>query len=403
MSTSADVCSGDEYVLRHKRQPGYKYLWRSEPTGFISSDTVTFLKPIANAVYILKATSLITGCSRSDSVKITVVPSPHINLQGDATVCGSDDKIYMANNQPGITYEWESIGGNIISGQGTHQVTIHWGSTGAGHVKVRVTNAKGCSDSSGISVSIFSPPEAAFSSHDACVNSTVEFVDSTVNGQTQEWDFGDGETATGKVVHHAYAKAGTYNVTLAATTINGCTGTLIKTITIHPAPKLDIAIKPNGERTFTFGVSDISYPKYQWDFGDGSQSSRPLDKHVFSKDGEYPVSLSVTSNRGCVLRVDTLLKIETPPKQDSVVIFPNPARDKVTVRVYLSKNAAVRIGITDELGKTLASDIVNEQATAGIHDYEVDDAMAQLAPALYIFIVNVNDETITRKVIKLAR
>jgi len=50
----------------------------------------------------------------------------------------------------------------------------------------------------------------------------VKFVASAMNNQgneivTWEWDFGDGNTASGKTVHHSYAVADSYTVILTAT------------------------------------------------------------------------------------------------------------------------------------------------------------------------------------------
>ena len=50
---------------------------------------------------------------------------------------------------------------------------------------------------------------------------TITFNNRTINGDTYEWDFGDGNTSTAKNPTHAYDSIGTYKVTLSAQPKNG--------------------------------------------------------------------------------------------------------------------------------------------------------------------------------------
>ncbi|MCH8535448.1 MAG: PKD domain-containing protein, partial [Flavobacteriaceae bacterium] len=50
----------------------------------------------------------------------------------------------------------------------------------------------------------------------------ADFSDGFSDGAIYEWDFGDGNTATGQVVTHTYTTLGEYQVTLSVTDANGC-------------------------------------------------------------------------------------------------------------------------------------------------------------------------------------
>lgn len=54
-----------------------------------------------------------------------------------------------------------------------------------------------------------------------------------------QWDFGDGNTASGTQVSNTYAAAGTYTVTLTITS-EGCTESTTTQITINPQPTVDV-------------------------------------------------------------------------------------------------------------------------------------------------------------------
>ncbi|ARV12686.1 hypothetical protein BTO09_10155 [Gilvibacter sp. SZ-19] len=72
------------------------------------------------------------------------------------------------------------------------------------------------------------PPAAADGTISAAVGENITFNGSAVfsmdgTGATYEWDFGDGATAFGTTVVHAYAASGAYPVTLTVTDAAGCT------------------------------------------------------------------------------------------------------------------------------------------------------------------------------------
>jgi uncharacterized repeat protein (TIGR01451 family) len=125
------------------------------------------------------------------------------------------------------------------------------------------------------------------------------------------WDFGDGNTDTGKIVTHQYADDGVYNVKLTVTDNDGKSGNVTVTATIqNRLPEAALDGTPGTVQTFedvTFtsdGSTDMdgTVTEYFFNFGDGSNSgwvSTPSVVHQYAKGGtEYTVSLAVKDDDG---------------------------------------------------------------------------------------------------------
>jgi hypothetical protein len=79
------------------------------------------------------------------------------------------------------------------------------------------------------------PPQADFST--IGFGLPVEFTSTSIEGQDEYWDFGDGETGTGNVVNHTFPGAGSYTVTLIIT--NGCGADTISSVVTVPFVGVD--------------------------------------------------------------------------------------------------------------------------------------------------------------------
>src|SRR5919197_3549788 len=126
-------------------------------------------------------------------------------------------------------------------GTGAGQTVSHAFSTAATfNVTLTVTNDRGLSASVSqtVSVSGVATPKAAFviSPTAPQVNQTVVFnadISTAAPGHnlvTFNWNFGDGSTASGLVVSHAFASGGSYNVVLSVADDIGQKNTVAKTV-----------------------------------------------------------------------------------------------------------------------------------------------------------------------------
>ena len=107
---------------------------------------------------------------------------------------------------------------------------------------------------------------------------------------------------------------GVYSVTLTAINPAG-TNTITKTnyITVNTGPTASFTYVKNGYTVTFTNTSSSNSVSYNWDFGDGTNSTQQNPPpHTYSNDGAYVVILTVTNPCGTSIFPQTIL-IQTPP------------------------------------------------------------------------------------------
>ena len=126
------------------------------------------------------------------------------------------------------------------------------------------------------------------------------FTNTSVNADSYEWDFGDGNTSTEASPTHTYAIADNYTVTLTAKGASNQTGTLSRTIDIQAPVTADCTFEahPDDYRTILFTDASEGAVELLWEFGDGYQFTGMNPEHTYMEDGIYTVTLTATSITG---------------------------------------------------------------------------------------------------------
>jgi PKD repeat protein len=121
------------------------------------------------------------------------------------------------------------------------------------------------------------------------------------------WDFGDGKSGSGTTPSHAYAKPGTYTVSLTVTDNYGLTSQSIShQIKVLTPPSADFIVRtghPAAGVSLRFDAAPSTDPSgpildYAWRFGDSSTGSGATATHAYSRPGSYTVTLTITDNSG---------------------------------------------------------------------------------------------------------
>jgi PKD repeat protein len=131
-----------------------------------------------------------------------------------------------------------------------------------------------------------------------------------MNACVYSWDFGDGNTATGRAVNHKFSVGRTHMVTLVVTDAAGTTNSTVYPVAVNsvPAPVVTITVSPSSPpagqlatlRANAQPAPGHSIVSYEWNFGDGeiSTTSVPTIIKTFSNAGTYVVTVTVTDDLG---------------------------------------------------------------------------------------------------------
>lgn len=247
------------------------------------------------------------------------------------------------------SFIWEFGDGTPKRITGPGPVTHTFPAQGAYNVKLSIEDPVYCNAPVAITktVRIATDLTADFSMtpDPACTPLTYQFKNLSFNGQTFTWDFGDGTTFTGFAPPlKTYATTGTYRVKLTATDPNTCnvTDDTTKILVVLPGtpPQAAFTYSPNPslENTPTqFINGSTNALRYNWDFGDGNQSTQSNPQHQYVASAINDVCLIATNAQGCA---DTVCQ-----KVESIIVIyydvPNAftpngdgKNDKVAVRGF---------------------------------------------------------------------
>ncbi len=203
--------------------------------------------------------------------------------------------------EPVTNYQWNWGDGTFSNDAAPNHTYTKPGSY---TVSLIASTASGCSDTfiAKKPVTIGVAPKADFTADpkNTCARISVNFNNATVGTTTSYlWKFGDGgESNQANTMHH-YMDTGWFTVTLIADN-NGCKDTMMKPSYIYIRPPVanyasSFDCSKPYDRVFT--DKSIDAHTWQWDFGDGFNSTDTNPTHTFAKPGIYIVKLKVTNDQ----------------------------------------------------------------------------------------------------------
>ncbi len=185
------LCAGTTQLLDATTTPGAAYLWDDGSTAVTRTVSTA-------GTYWAQAT--LAGCSVTDSITVSIVPLPVVDLGNDTALC-LGATITLDATTPGASYLWNN-GATAASVSAL---------PGAWSVQVTVS---GCAASDSLTIGTLASPTVDLGNDTTLCDGASMVLDATFAGATYTWQNGS-TTATFNV-----GQAGNYSVVV---DLNGCT------------------------------------------------------------------------------------------------------------------------------------------------------------------------------------
>ena len=293
LGNDTSICSGTSLTLVPGSVSYTGYLWQD------NSVNASFTANAGGLYYV----TVVGQCGiATDSIFISLLPSPVVSVTDDAICVGTPSTLVATG---AVFYGWPN--GVMPTGQNTASVspTVTTSYT--------VTGTSGaCSSTDVATVSVFPVPAPQITSNitSGCAPLCVQFNEQGNNNcDSVIYSFGDGGTDNSSSPLHCYAVQGIYTVLISCKN-PGCWGTTTYNgmITVDSTPVAHFAISPSSivspNTAVTFVNTTYGGSFYSWNFDDpssGLSNTSLLNSpgHTYATEGNYCVKLIVVNTGGC--------------------------------------------------------------------------------------------------------
>jgi hypothetical protein len=334
-SGNKTICQGDKIAIGASAVSGNSHQWTSYPIGFASNNSNPEVSPEITTTYYLTETNA-SGCSKSDSLTITVNPVPQKPSAGkDQKVCSGDTVTLSFSPAAGMKYTWTSISGFTSTDSA---IQVHPSVT-TDYILTASNKGTGCSNADTVRVTVIPLPQPKIVGQKSfCGTDTATYTTPGHDSSAYIWTISNGKILSGQSSPKVKVKwydTGSVSLSVAETNTNGCQKTDSIHIEVHPKPNAGfIPYVSCAGNPVRFADSLKKGFSYTWDFGDGTVLKDQLPIHAYAKAGKYRMKETVQNAAGCQ---DTL----------SYLITMYPVPDDVKLLVQHDTGRTYQFGVSD--------------------------------------------------------
>jgi len=134
-----------------------------------------------------------------------------------------------------------------------------------------------------------------------CEGAPVQFTADNADASSYKWYFGDGESSVEQNPKHIFTEAGIYAVKLRITGKDRKQAEQKNTVTVVGAPsvQIDYSASDDNGLLVNFEADGDKVVDWKWDFGDKKTASSQNPSHIYSRKGNYKVSVTAKNSVGC--------------------------------------------------------------------------------------------------------
>jgi PKD repeat protein len=271
------------------------YLGATYSWNFGNGKTSTLQNPVA----IFQNTGTFNVCLTISTSCGSSIYCENVNVSCAAPVSSftTDVNGYTVNLTNNSTNAFQFIWqfGDATTNNTDFNAVKQYASTGTYNIKLIVQNGCGTNQTTkSVTINCISP-----SSNFDFVTSGLqaELSNTSLNGTSWLWDFGDGTTSPFKNPSiHSFPNTGTYNVCLKA--INNCgADSICKDVYVCTGPSANFSYTTSG---LNINLTDLSLNSENsfWTFGDGNGTNLNNPTYTYNSLGNYNVCLEATNSCG---------------------------------------------------------------------------------------------------------
>lgn len=358
-----------------------EYEWVIKPTSQVTPATYIFRSSGQNATPVVYPEANVTPCA----LGIAITSSK------DSGRCGPGILQLEANASAGTTVNWydSPTGGTLLASGSTFLTPLLYTST---TYYAQAVFGTSCETQRIPLTASISPGPVINLGPDTAIcegKSLMLYAGNHPQSVVYLWNTGN-LTATEEVT-----EAGTYTVKVQDSL--GCYNIDTINVTTLPLPRAhSIAIADNTGGAFVYtiiGAQDAD--SYAWDFGDnvGTAVGPGPVSYTYTTPGIYTVTVTlsnecgeITVSRTINIKITAIDDLAAADKQFS--LFPNPAKDKVTVK-YSGSVSMNSVTVSNLMGQKVYNALVKDN----VHVLNV----SQLATGIYNITIDTDKGRVTKK------